>query len=140
MFKIEALKIVTEACHKDNPDIKKLEFGCRFKSHGLKILRLSEIVDDNRGFKRYHYGSGGYIREEQLKEILGRPIQLADVLMAIKKLKYFNYGILADGSIAEQDGFEVTDTGLKWNLKEPLENQSKETLVFLAYLLKNKLR
>lgn len=70
-----------------------------------------------------------------------RPITLADVLMAIDKkiinergVRHTQYMINTQGQLAEYG--ILGKILMSWNLKEPLENQSEDTINFLYELLK----
>lgn len=54
---------------------------------------------------------------------IGRPIQLADVLRAIEKIK------------GNQDDFELNQWPFEWNLSTDYDGQSDETKRFIGELL-----
>jgi len=156
-MKEELRKIIQEAV----PEIMELKFGCRVEVKSKRYLKptfSTEIVIC--GYEEYEnqddYIIKGFDDEEQLifggkkscviKQILGRPITLVDVLITLEKK---GKDILVDneGTFCKRDeGVHKTDSGLEdgiypmgykqdWNLKENLDNQSKETIEFLYNLL-----
>ena len=98
------------------------DMGTEYACVGKDIFTLEEIGD----VEKY--------------EIIGRPIHLADVLLAIQK-RGEQWAIDDDGHIITlSGGTEVgtlvyEGTGKYWNLKETLNNQSKETIDFIYQLL-----
>lgn len=82
---------------------------------------------------------------EHKYEILGRPIRLADVLLAIDNVKpsltdAFSdtfCGVRINGEFEMMSVGDSFSSGVKWNLREDnLDSQSEETITFLAELLK----
>lgn len=62
-----------------------------------------------------------------------RPIRLADVLLAIPE----GFALDSQGYFCEGDYNGYVPNGLKWNLRnDSLESQSKDTIKFIASLLK----
>lgn len=141
------LQIIRKACIEANPEIMELKFGCDI------------AVGNDRGYIHYSmYDKDGptllgfvstsdpkKLRPIQWKKgdpigytILGRPIRLADVLLAIKSSPkcdtYWEYGATSD--------IVWGNPPLKnnaWNLRnDDLITQSPDTLQFLADLLTNK--
>ena len=147
---IDKLKQVIQ---KANPEIMELKFGC-------EILRYKEEPKDRKykvitdiGFaankekvwiNSVPFGSMSLpteILKSELADktgdwiILGRPLRLADVLMAIKKA-------INNDDIGHSDGYGyILDLCYRegresWDLKDNnLDNQSKECKEFLANLL-----
>lgn len=137
------IKIIRAACVAANPSILDLVFGCEVAHASGKMTIVSDYYSDLDTKLFTLRGEAGNIFRESQKaakqhyEILGRPIRLADVLVAIKEKSQTIEG-LAD------DKFIVFDTGIQrlvyqglWNLRaDRLEDQSEETLAFVAGLLK----
>jgi hypothetical protein len=72
-----------------------------------------------------------YLQNQNSFKILGRPIQLADVLLAIRKIyNYPNKPYQPDISISIDDLVNQI-----WDLTKDLDNQSEETKQFLFDLL-----
>jgi hypothetical protein len=130
------------------PEIMELKFGCYISGNGLLNARVVG-------------GSGGYSPEydciavlrsgsrnielinlnENYYEILGRPIQLADVLRAINA-KDGNgefYCIDAQGDFGEPTPEGVAMFGVKWDLSKDFDGQSDETKTFIYNILIKKL-
>ena len=135
-------KIIQES----NPEIMELKEGCKVKFYfnvNLNNYEYSTItgiksdtvftIDHFRKFINVHHG---YYDKHLIKEVLGRPITLADVLIAI-------YKNIPDLSLCSYYGyehyFEFHFDGEKiftWNMKDNnLDNQSEETKQFLIDLL-----
>lgn len=165
----EHYSAVKEAVTKRVPDILDLKFGCEFldKISGNKgrvvgenilfgsewdysfaIFVFEKKVDkllltqdgSNKIYNREHIEIG-----EMDVEILGRPIRLADVLLAIKDLYGVNsrfavnaFGIFYefDGEWKDGDVAHVKYLHMGWNLhKDSLQDQSEETIEFLYSVL-----
>lgn len=145
------LEIIREKVIEVVPEILELKFGCRVKIDGT----IYSLIDNFR-----FVGGGGYNGEDYDEddicdinelisfgaklEIIGRPIQLSDVLRAIgdlnkgNKVNDFNkleYGIGVDSFWI---GNSITHQSMDWDLSKPLEEQNTEVLEFLVQLLVNK--
>ena len=151
------------------PDVMKLEFGCEVKSlkdvQGNGSIILSgdigyNVGQDNflfksaqmfgvssagfeweRGFKPQYVVLNNYENLKSEFEILGKPITLAVVLLAINKQLYedaWEIAINSDGQFIRDWGestHEMTDDW--WNLsKDNFNDQSDETKTFIGELLK----
>lgn len=147
----KSLKIITDACIKANPSIKDLVFGCDtdqgkitsvFESQGSYGYATIPYITNWNGTTGQ--ATARWYSKENLGKILGRPITLADVLLALSDVGYVT--IDSDGCFVEivkagnKDWKKFNDPkfglqGLGWDLKETIENQSEETLEFLATLL-----
>ena len=146
------------------PEIMNLKFGCKFeiknenykeeKKEGLFDYFIVNNKEWKRGNKRYldytvfggiQNGWQGQMRTKDLEdiEIIGRPITLEDVLVALNK----NRPLTKSGYIdaIDSSGEFITICGndepwarqpqIKWQLNKPLEKQSDETKEFLYNLL-----
>ena len=130
MKSYEQLKAVIQAA---NPEIMELRFGCEVATpEGLKVLIGKSRTGCLLGNYRLGY-SEPYL-DRDIKS-LGRPIRLADVLLAL-------YGTMdpraitvnTRGQIAIDDGRALVYCF--WNLKDDnLDHQSDETKQFLVDLL-----
>lgn len=148
------LQIIRDACIKANPKIVELEFGCEI------------AVSNDRGYIHYSMWDKdgptllGFVSSSHPKTlrpiqwergdplnytILGRPIRLADVLLAISRLKIAKYegGKSDPGNICiSTDGVFLNENAMHLGvynfLNDDLTAQSPETLQFLADLLTNK--
>ncbi len=135
-----SLEIIRERVVEVVPRIMRLEFGCIFTmSKGKKVFKFmydSSWQENAEGFI-YFTGDEDLYDETWKLEVLGREIQLADVLRAIPDRNNNICHIEADGTICSRD----TTTGMiivhgVWNLSKPLSGQSQETWDFLAGILK----
>ncbi|HDY66718.1 MAG TPA: hypothetical protein ENH85_02885 [Candidatus Scalindua sp.] len=130
-------KVIQEA----NPEIMELNEGCEV-IYGDEISDPSPVLlgmykmsfDETKVFNPYNKDDSGY-----LIEILGRPIRLADVLIAIEKANLeYPISIYASGECYRSFGFEHDgkERLFDWNSKDNnLDNQSDECKEFLIKLL-----
>lgn len=138
-----------EAIIKANQDIVKLKFGCLvFIQNFITSVVLIENrdgwcdIDGQIGDMVYVGWTGRGTQcfgKKHIKEIIGRPITLADVLIAINKQGWDEpgwNGLSMRPYYPESIQFESEGRIVAiWNLKEPLDNQSPETIEFLKKLL-----
>lgn len=128
---------IEKACQAANPDLLKLEFGCRLQStFNEKIYRITE-VNEQMG-RVYVEGSIELIDPREWK-ILGREPGLADILFMTQNLEAI-LSIDSDGQFILWDYDEKRDVerNIFWNLKVCLYGQTDETITFLASLLETK--
>lgn len=112
------LQFIREKCIEANPEIVELEFGC-------------EVKEKDSGEQFFIADRDDMDLMPDAYEIIGRPIRLADVLLAIPFKA--NMGIYADGTFIKRS---AGDTGYEWNLKDNnLEKQSKKTIDFIYNIL-----
>lgn len=131
---------IREACIKANPSILDLKFGCEVIVTGIAKDNPGcekDIIIDNRikdeCIMTGYYGNVPLI---DIEKILGRPIQLADVLLMIdKEHEGCVFVTVSSNGFLKVDGLNRTEQP-KWNLTKPLEDQSEETLKFISELLK----
>lgn len=129
------IDIIKKACIQANPSIMELGFGCRFFFKGnnnnecialssKEWKRLTFIISLPHLEPKIDSLNRKELIENNELEILGRPIRLADVLLAYSKKE--GWPVLELAQIASM-----------WSLtKDSLQEQSEETLSFLANLLK----
>lgn len=146
MTRDTALGIIREACIKANPEIVKLDWGCQYRTFN-RFLRVAESLmtpmDGSKDLYEYRNAEGRNFAV-QIKEIIGRPIRLADVLLAIGGSPLHQaseFRVNGSRGIAEFKIWGIaTDTfqgWFSWNLRaDSLEEQSDEVLSFLGELLK----
>ncbi len=129
-----------EVIWKAVPNIRELKFGCEIRSG---ITHLTIVSQDNKeGFlwneeldQPYH-NSGSTVYDE----IIGRPIRLADVLLAIPALQRFACQQLLSGRLVVAQTFEdLPNSKFVWNLSHDsltwhYKNQP-QTVEFLINLL-----
>lgn len=124
---------------KANPEIMELKFGCEIMCGFSKAFI---ITDHNKDTVTAFFPTRNsppdfdFISKSEIL-ILGRPIRLADVLLAYQKLK--DRHILF--SLTSQGGFQIKqgEPSSCWNLKDDnLDRQSDETQEFLYNLLVTK--
>lgn len=127
----EHIQAIRAACIKANPEIVELKFGCEIELYDVKQKVIS--------YKRNNWRlttdkSDCKMDASELKEkvtILGRPIRLADVLLAIPRS-------IRERMEINHSAFGIYSQGHEfWNLlKDDLSLQTPETLSFIADLLK----
>jgi len=115
-----------------SPEIMELKLGCEVMVRGIREDNPgceNDVVIDGRIDKDNRIGLG-YFGQVPIEgcEILGRPIRLADVLLAAEYTKRYD-DIINELLYSHQ-------RGTMWNLKDnSLDNQSDETKQFLIDLL-----
>ena len=131
----EQIETIRQVCIKANPEIVELKFGCEVINNGI-----SRFVTENRGNEIVTF-SGGISFSNKIKafmenfEIIGRPIRLADVLLAIKDIpveKKIN--ILGNDHMPQNSTLAHIVTFWKLD-KDDLTIQSPETIAFIYELL-----
>lgn len=168
---MEKIETIRKACIKANPSIKDLVFGCEVMMkwgdyHGdvatveyvcgkCKKHKLSKNCNEDCYFDGNIEDAISVVHspEDEPKEwilleadydIIGRPIRLADVLLAIKDNTIgIHKSAMNNGTYAwfiklhEPNGLQFKATGKLWHLlKDDLTQQSDETIDFLYELLK----
>jgi len=125
------------------PDIMRLEFGCEIKSY---CHPDTDIVIDDEGEIDGLVGGKYATHEKKNIKILGRPITLADVLMAItvapdvKTIYAFSTPAICPTNDVQFMLFKWVEgkfesLGVYWIAKETLDGQSEETLRALSDIL-----
>ena len=134
-----------EIIQKSNPEIMELKFGCKVEWIGPKtIFRVrDDIVNYLVKGEDNQWELGGKFHKNRIEKILGRPIRLADVLLAISSLGDEKtplpiWAIDMAGEFFDQSSSDGSPIYLDkvWNLKDNnLDNQSDECKEFLIKLL-----
>jgi hypothetical protein len=133
---------IRKACVEANPDILKLEFGCEVEWDGSFFFLQQNKRDAYMFFSPNECDTfcvdlhivDNEVCEDGFK-IIGRPIRLADILVAISKRDTVIYSIHTDGTFLTKSG----DTGVKYNLPaDDITLQSPETISFIHNLLYGK--
>lgn len=143
---------------KANPEIVDLKFGCEIKGFSEALGRtffLEKGKDNSSEWIAVYPENGikGNLLERPIYsisasfpakieyEILGRPIRLADVLLAMQKLEDDdddrNWVVNRFGEfLKDREDIPAVDVGMTWNLKkDDLDLQTDETKQFLINLL-----
>lgn len=134
-----SLERVREAVVKAVPEIMELKFGCDVLIEGIKW----KYVGDWQGvITVFNEEEGdGCASRSHIERVIGRPITLADVLMAMKdiELEVGSLEFLLYGSFARveygADGTRKVVAYCLWDLSLPLDGQSPETIAFLHSIL-----
>ena len=121
MSELDQLK---EVIQKANPEIMELKFGCEVDFQGRKHVYSGIGRDGSKFFMDSYRGAELQTTLPEGYTTLGRPIRLADVLLAVKRTPH-----VTEFSINEFVNFQ-------WDLlNDNLDNQSEETKQFLIDLL-----
>lgn len=145
---------IKEACIKANPEIMELKFGCEVivnLSYTDKHAMITRCLDTQKQMFQWielPWQEAGikpeYCTDKSKMEILGRPIHLADVLLAIDKtddswsMSCFGYFEQWKVETDKPDIYKLYQPNIKWNLrKDSLSDQTEQTKQFLAELLTN---
>ena len=134
------LKTIREACIKSNPSILNLEFGCEVIFNTRKLFITGHALSDEKQVLIGDKFESKYFVKKSDLEIIGRPIRLADIVLALhtklSPTQDLIFKEIADKVIQDIRN-QIMEVVVRWNLKnDNLENQSEETLQFLAELLK----
>jgi len=129
------VKVIQEAV----PEIMELKMGCaiKFRRNGeTDFIASGKTGYKERPISTINFGS---VRLSVVKS-LGRPIRLADVLMAYNEIhdsmSAKRFAIYFNGQVVYWDDDEKAHLECVWNLKDnSLDNQSDETKQFLIDLL-----
>ena len=136
------LKQVEDKIKELVPEIMELKFGCeiQFEIPLMRAIWTSRIIDYLSTDDKIYVDHGKtmeVIPRMYIKKILGRPITLEDVLIAIHKL-------IDIDKISHSDGYEyIVDLCYReqpntWQLSKSISEQSPETINFLHKILLNK--
>jgi hypothetical protein len=130
MENYDKLKSIIQAA---NPEIMELKFGCEYIDHkGDTMLYVRTSPNHHYGILKRTMSNTLFSCVRSDVKILGRPIRLADVLLAIDKRYDGNHF-----ATAASNGW-LHFEGIRgfWNLKDDnLDHQSDETKQFLIDLL-----
>lgn len=125
----EKISAIREACCAANPEIKELKFGCEGIEDGKKFVNLG---DGSWQMKDKEFWGFSSVSPEK---ILGRPIRLTDVLLAIdaKGDPRGNY-VKVNGRLGGAWGEYIKE--ISWNLrKDSIDDQDEVTISFLYEVL-----
>lgn len=145
MTREEQIKSIREKCVAANPQIVELKFGCSLVRKDADIGWNAVVTNSPRyrGGTGYEYFSSDHWNQiqqstEQITdeyEIIGRPIRLADVLLAMN-----DHAPLAcshsGGFLKGGREWKYREPVVRWNLRaDDLEQQSDECIEFIHSLL-----
>jgi len=150
----DKLKLIREKIIEANPEIVKLKFGCEFQMCAGRVFTFFGMDCFNDGNRVYYLTDEKVVVGQMFSKkaienwkIIGRPITLSDILLAIDKADPYYPIVVTQNcsmlgtyrgtmqSISDYPGQTWTDV-VKWNPKKTLENQSKKYINFLYKLLK----
>jgi len=131
MTKQQKSEVIRAACVKANPEIVELKFGCAYRVKN-KPSPLPYVVNGEAILQT--------IKNLDL-QIIGRPVRLADVLLAINEKKKDWYAFDCAGYLLIREfgtsAFELAGEPSPWNLRsDDLTLQSDDTINFLYELVK----
>lgn len=86
----EKVKFVREKCIEANPEIVELKFGCEIEhpigsKKGIIISHSLTLRAKQDMFLVLKKGSTFYLVKHAITKIIGRPIRLADILLALQE-------------------------------------------------------
>ncbi len=138
-IKIDEMKTkynqLREEIIKTNKDIVALKFGCKVISQikdGTQKFENIIVGDKIIGTTHYPVSYNTSVNEDQIIKIIGRPISLEDVMIAISK-KQGEWGIRFWGN-----GVIRLDENITWRPNKPLQDQSNECKELLFNLIVKK--
>jgi len=148
-MKSPELLFLEEVIIKHVPEIVELKFGCKvLYEKNIYTIYREYLKDQYKATDKKHTEISLNAQTFGI-EILGRDIQLADVMIALSKkidthgyemtLLRFNSTLEIRQNVLTYPGLEVQDTGNKcvWDLTKPLHLQSPSTISSLTELLKS---
>lgn len=147
----EKIQEIRLKCIEVNPDIIKLEFGCKVwvdDSNGEEGYSIWEYIGDvdlcsnqDTLWKCVHSTFatvlwGNFKLEGKPYVILGRPITLADILLTINRVQNKSYSFSSAGIFERwehsRDSFwSLEEYKGSWHLLKSLEDQDKSTIDFI---------
>lgn len=152
--KEDLLVSITTVVHKEIPEILELKFGCEYRDNkGDTLIFVRSSGNHHYGILKRSMSNTLYSCVKSDAEILGRQITLPDILIAIgkKNNKKYQFGEDQMWCIAENGMFfhlrhidtkgertewpYVKEKRVLWDLTKSLQDQSLETLQFIANLL-----
>lgn len=144
----QQLAFIKSKCIEANGSILELTFGCEIRTLNENMGNPVHTYCGDDLYRDSNYVSlenddicasrGKDMIVPEYSEIIGRPIQLSDVLLAIGKVEHEvifkesiseNHFVIKCKSIDDSNGFCL------WNLLLPLDGQSEEVWAFLYELL-----
>ncbi len=136
----EKLEAIRQACIKANPEIVELKFGCLISGFGH---HRSPVVCLDKDYTAFLHAPT-LITNDKTKnvqanyEIIGRPIRLADVLLALHRTsRTQNVSINTLVGTMMNHNFTRDDLNKHWDFyKDSLDEQPEETISFIYELLK----
>lgn len=138
LTKQQQIEAIRAACVAANPEIVELKFGCAFlwkeklndKEEYAALFENWKSRTDDTIRCLMTLGQQGIVEKSHIVKILGRPIHLADILLAMWIGEFDSEAALK----IEQE--KVHQLVVMWNLrKDSLEDQSPETISFIHHLL-----
>jgi hypothetical protein len=124
MTHIEKIEAIREACIKVNSDITKVQFGCKYRVKN-RPRQIFTIISNHEIAS---------IKDVE-KEIIGRDVQLADVLLFLQNtnIQICFYGDSKIWLISNK--YKSGRLNATWNLLKPLHLQDESTINFLYELI-----
>jgi len=133
------------------PEVMVLEFGCEVlvqeKYSPVEYLIPMTVLSVNASVREIDTTVYARLSYDDIITILGKPITLAVVLMAIGKINKGGVYLRSDGVFFSWKGFaeggdgnhKVVSDYIEWNLsKDNFNDQSEETKEFIGELLTDK--
>lgn len=134
----DKIALIRQKAIKANPEIVELKFGCKVL---LNIRKWeSQLITNEIGWrgndKTQFQGQDIEFWNDDIREIIGRPVRLADVLLAIEETKP-GFLVVAKNGRMTQITNEFADILRGWTwAKDDLSLQDEPTINFLYEILK----
>ena len=118
------------------PEIVELRLGCEVIAHNRLFTYTSPRLGGDGVHVLTDSNAPDIIERGDITKIIGRPITLEDVLMAMQRsgleiplviVNYYKSGVI----ILKRS----EEPGVEWHLGLPLEQQDEETLLFISKIL-----
>jgi hypothetical protein len=125
------LEQLTKKIIKAVPSIVELKFGCEYLENEIPYTYLNTIYS---WCEKRPIETDGNINEEDI-EILGRPILLEDVLIALEGELSGDYQLEGNYLTFYKDESDEPEIEWSWKLNTPLHLQGEETISELNKLI-----
>lgn len=144
--KEELIASITKKVSEVVPDVMESKMGCKivFQQGGIKFNATALAINHAGNYLCQIMNTQTTVRKDKLFKILGRPITLEDILVAMQELKSDNwqrhwvvnrYGTFLNEAQPEIASLPVGAVGETWTLGKPLHEQTEETLLFIDGIL-----
>lgn len=125
-------QLVKEVIIKAVPSVTDLVFGCIVEDGRGEAVLLGKYTHVKENLYE-GISSRGSTVVATINKIIGRPIQLADVLVAIEKINGTLFGV--DSWSVLVSSYAVAELLEKWDLSQDFDHQSEAFYLFVWELL-----
>lgn len=119
------------------PELQELSFGCEVRwQDGEYDINKTVIIKGGAGYENYYWDNqGNKFHGEDIEEIIGHPIELHHVLMAIEKYLKEELPNASLIFLNQQMGSYVKPLVTKCHLDKPFNEQSEDLYQFIITTL-----